>query len=98
MAWVPVGRADSYNSLGYDLVIGGYEMVNLCKNRVRLGSKKIRVRLVAGTTLRGYDLTSIPQIATTLCPVLITNSKCQNSFQYDISLHFVIKLIETFEV
>ena len=34
-------------------------MVNLCKNRVRLGSKKIRVRLVAGTTLRGYDLTSI---------------------------------------
>ena len=59
MAWVPVGRADSYNSLGYDLVIGGYEMVNLCKNRVRLGSQKIRVRLVAGTTLRGYDLTSI---------------------------------------
>ena len=39
-------------------------MVNLCKNRVRLGSKKIRVRLVAGTTLRGYDLTSI------LIPVL----------------------------
>ena len=34
-------------------------MVNLCKNRVRLGSQKIRVRLVAGTTLRGYDLTSI---------------------------------------
>ena len=31
----------------------------LCKNRVRVGSKKIRVRLVAGTTLRGYDLTSI---------------------------------------
>ena len=34
-------------------------MVNLCKNRVRVGSQKIRVRLVAGTTLRGYDLTSI---------------------------------------
>ena len=33
-------------------------MVNLCKNRVRLGSKKIRVRLVAGRTLRGYDLTN----------------------------------------
>ena len=35
-------------------------MVNLYENRVRLGSKKIRVRPVAGTTLRGYDLTSIP--------------------------------------
>ena len=34
-------------------------MVNPCQNRVRLGSQKKRVRLAAGTTLRGYDLTSI---------------------------------------
>ena len=45
-------------------IIHEYEMVNLYKNSVRLGSQKIRVRLVAGTTLRGYDLTSIPPMRT----------------------------------
>ena len=42
------------------MAVGGYEMVNPCQNRVRLGSQKKRVRLAAGTILRGYDLTNIP--------------------------------------